>query len=237
MLPGEFGPFNLSFGQRETVAVVGQLGSGADSFLESLAGLHPTSLGSLVIDGTPLRLRGVNDAYRAGIAYVAEDRAGKGVFLDAAIDVNITSQVLDRVSSRGLIARKAAHARALTLAQEFQIDPRRLPHEVSTLSGGNQQKVSLAKAAALGPRLLLLNEPTRGVDVGARSEIYARLHAMTSQGMTIVFYSTDIEEVMEVADRVITIYRGMVVSDRLRAEITADDVLHDILHGPDKEAA
>ena len=236
-LPGEFGPFNLSFGAGETVAVVGQLGSGADSFLASLAGLHPGTRGSLTMEGQVLQLRGVNDAYRAGIGYVAEDRAGKGVFLDAAIEVNITSQILDRVSARGLISRRAAHERALTLAQEFQIDPRRLPHDVSTLSGGNQQKVSLAKAAALGPRLLLLNEPTRGVDVGARSEIYARLHAMTSQGMTIIFYSTDIEEVMEVADRVITIYRGMVVSDRPRAAITADDVLHDILHGPEKEAA
>ncbi|MNE89207.1 Xylose import ATP-binding protein XylG [compost metagenome] len=105
--------------------------------------------------------------------------------------------------------------------------------DVSTLSGGNQQKVALAKAVAMNPKVLLLNEPTRGVDIGARAEIYERLNLLTKAGMGIVFYSSDLEEVMEIADRVITVYRGQVVSDKPRWAVSADDVLHDILHGKD----
>jgi ribose transport system ATP-binding protein len=102
---------------------------------------------------------------------------------------------------------------------------------VSTLSGGNQQKVAIAKAAATGPRLLLLNEPTRGVDIGARAEIYARLRTMTQAGMTVIFYSTDLEEIMEVAQRIVTVYRGNVVRMLERRNTTSDDILQDILHG------
>lgn len=238
-LAGRFGPFDLRFESGEIVALVGQLGSGADALLESMAGLHEGCTGRLELEGRAVALDRIADAYRAGIAYVAEDRAGKGVFLDAPIALNLVSQVLGEVSPGGWVSRRLARERATELAQRFQIDAARLPHEVSTLSGGNQQKVSLGKAVAMRPRLLLLNEPTRGVDIGARSEIYARLTAMTeAEGLSILFYSTDLEEVMEVADRVITIYRGAIVRDARRSELSAGDVLHDMLHGsPAMEAA
>ncbi|WP_159390254.1 sugar ABC transporter ATP-binding protein [Pseudomonas sp. S34] len=232
-LNGKFGPFNLAFGQGETVAVVGQLGSGADILLEALAGLHPHMRGEVFLGTSNLNLRSINDAYHAGIAYVPEDRAGKGVFLDESIEINITTQVLDRVSAKGMIVHAKARQLASRLAGEFQIDGSRLAFDVSTLSGGNQQKVALAKAVAMNPKVLLLNEPTRGVDIGARAEIYERLNLLTKAGMGIVFYSSDLEEVMEIADRVITVYRGQVVSDKPRWAVSADDVLHDILHGKD----
>ncbi|NWA28663.1 sugar ABC transporter ATP-binding protein [Pseudomonas gingeri] len=230
---GKCGPFNLSFAQGETVAVVGQLGSGADLLLEALAGLHQQMSGEIFMGASSLSLNSINDAYQAGIAYVPEDRAAKGVFLDESIEINITSQVLDRISVAGVMVREKAQRKALQLAQDFQIDARRLTLDVSTLSGGNQQKVALAKAIAMTPKVLLLNEPTRGVDIGARAEIYERLSGLTNAGMSIVFYSSDLEEVMEVADRVITVYRGQVVNDKPRWTITGDDVLHDILHGTD----
>ena len=237
-LPSRFGPFDLRFEPGEIVALVGQLGSGADTLLESMAGLHPGTNGQIHLDGGPVPLPDIAHAYRAGIAYVAEDRAGKGVFLDAQIGLNLVSQVLGSVSPGGWVSGRLVHARATALAGQFQIDARRLSHEVSTLSGGNQQKVSLGKAVAMEPRLLLLNEPTRGVDIGARSEIYAQLTAMTdAKDVTILFYSTDLEEVMEVADRVITVYRGRIVRDARRSAVTADDVLHDMLHGTVAETA
>jgi ribose transport system ATP-binding protein len=237
-LQGEFGPYDLRFEAGEIVALIGQLGSGADTFLESLAGLHRGTEGHLALDGTSASLAGVSDAYRAGIAYVAEDRAAKGVFLDAPIGLNLVSQVLGAVSPGGWVSGQRMRERASQLAASFQIDASRLSHDVSTLSGGNQQKVALGKAVAMGPRLLLLNEPTRGVDVGARSEIYAQLTEMTeTKDLTILFYSTDLEEVMEVADRVITIYRGSIVRDIRRSKVSANDVLHDILHGVAAEIA
>jgi len=175
---------------------------------------------------------------RDGIAYVAEDRAGKGVFLDALVSTNLTASVMDRFNRGGVMRRDAELARARELGDMFQIDRRRLESEVSTLSGGNQQKVSLGKAAALAPRLLLLNEPTRGVDIGARSEIYATLRRMAEQGLATVFYSTDLEEILELADRVMTVFRGQPVQCLPRSEASGDGILHDILSGrPERRAA
>ncbi|WP_181409983.1 sugar ABC transporter ATP-binding protein [Martelella alba] len=228
---GGFGPVDFSVRPGEILAIVGQLGSGADTILETMAGLHKPSQGGLSLNGTPLSLRSIADAYRNGIAYVAEDRAGRGVFLTASIEINITAQILNKISPFGLISSRLSKSRALPLARAFQIDEKRLSHQVSTLSGGNQQKVSLAKAAATEPQLLLLNEPTRGVDVGARAEIYARLQALASEGLAIAFYSTDLEEVMELADRIVTVYRGRIVRDLPHDETDSDEILKDILHG------
>lgn len=228
---GRFATFDLAVAPGDIVAIAGQLGSGADAFVETLAGLHPEYSGHIELDGSPVALRSIDMAQAAGIAYVPEDRAGKGVFLDAPIGINLTSHVLPSISSRGWLSAAAERKLAVRLATQFQIDPERIPHDVSTLSGGNQQKVAIAKAAATGPRLLLLNEPTRGVDIGARAEIYARLRTMTQAGMTVIFYSTDLEEIMEVAQRIVTVYRGNVVRMLERRNTTSDDILQDILHG------
>ncbi len=237
-LAGRIAPLDLRVQPGEIVALVGQLGSGADTLLTSLAGLQPGMQGTLSLDGTEATPASILDAYRAGIAYVSEDRAARGVFLDAPIGTNLVSQVLGQVSRRGWMDSARVAGRAIALARSFAIDPARLAQDVSTLSGGNQQKVALGKAAALGPRLLLLNEPTRGVDIGARSEIYARLRALAeAEAMTILFYSTDLEEVLDTANRVVTFYRGALVRDTARAGTDADAILHDILHGPDREAA
>jgi ribose transport system ATP-binding protein/rhamnose transport system ATP-binding protein len=215
----------------EILAVVGQLGSGAEVLVEALAGLRGDISRSVELDGEPARIDSVRSALRAGVAYVAEDRADKGVFLDAPIALNITASVMAKFSRAGLMQSAAETQEAKRLAAMFAIDPKRLPHEVSTLSGGNQQKVSLAKAAALQPRLLLLNEPTRGVDIGARSEIYATLRRMAEEGLAVVFYSTDLEEILELADTVLTVFKGRVVRQMPRIEIDADTILHDIVAG------
>ncbi|MBP0624803.1 sugar ABC transporter ATP-binding protein [Cupriavidus consociatus] len=215
----------------EIIAVVGQLGSGAEVVVEALAGLRGDVSESVRLDGKPASISSVRTALREGVAYVAEDRADKGVFLDAPIALNITSSVMAKFSRAGVMQTSAEHVEAARLAAMFAIDPKRLPHEVSTLSGGNQQKVSLAKAAALAPRLLLLNEPTRGVDIGARSEIYATLRRMADDGLAIIFYSTDLEEILELADTVLTVFRGRVVRHKARYEMDGDTILHDIVAG------
>jgi ribose transport system ATP-binding protein/rhamnose transport system ATP-binding protein len=215
----------------EILAVVGQLGSGAEVLVEALAGLRGDISSSVKLDAQPVKLDSVRNSLRAGIGYVAEDRADKGVFLDAPIAINITSSVMAKFSRAGVMRRAGEQEEARRLASMFTIDPKRLPHEVSTLSGGNQQKVSLAKAVALSPRLLLLNEPTRGVDIGARSEIYGTLRRMADEGLSIVFYSTDLEEILELADTVLTVFRGRMVRHKPRFEIDGDTLLHDIVAG------
>lgn len=237
-VPGRLAGVDLELQPGEIIAVVGQLGSGAEALVEALAGLPGPAGGEAWLDGEPLRPGGIRGAMRDGIAYVAEDRAGKGVFLDAPVSTNLTASVMDRFNRGGVMRRGAELTRARELGGMFQIDEHRLGSEVSTLSGGNQQKVSLGKAAALAPRLLLLNEPTRGVDIGARSEIYATLRRMVEQGLAVVFYSTDLEEILELADRVMTVFRGRPVRCVPRSDTTGDDILHDILSGrPEQKAA
>jgi ABC-type sugar transport system ATPase subunit len=169
---------------------------------------------------------------RAGIAYVSEDRGGKGLFLGAPIEVNLTSAILDRLNRAGVLKRGEARRVATDLARRFQIDPRRLPQAGSTLSGGNQQKVAIAKSVALEPKVLVLNEPTRGVDVGARTEIYRELQALAKQGLVVLFFSTDLEEIRELSQRVITVFRGEIVNDLPVEETTMDSILGDVVRGP-----
>jgi ribose transport system ATP-binding protein len=225
-------PMELSVAPGEIVAMVGQLGSGAELFVEALAGLRGRVTGRVRLDGQDVAITGVRSAIDLGIAYVAEDRAGKGVFLDAPVWMNLTASVMSRFTWYGVMRLAAERDRAKALAAMFQIDERRLASEVATLSGGNQQKVALGKAAALTPRLLMLNEPTRGVDIGARSEIYAVLRAMATAGLSILFYSTDLEEVLELADRVVTVFRGEMVRSEPRVGLEGHAILQDILRGP-----
>jgi ABC-type sugar transport system ATPase subunit len=228
---GKFGPLDLDVYKGEIVGLTGQLGSGASAVVEALAGLEPGLSGKAVAEGEVVTARSLRDALRARIGYVPEDRGQKSLFLAAKVETNLTAAILDRVSPFGVIKTAFARRLAADLAGRFQINVARLPDAVQTLSGGNQQKVAIAKTVALTPRLLLLNEPTRGVDVGARKEIYRELRALADVGLTIVFFSTDLEEVVELASRVITIFRGRVVSDRPASAVTMDSVLSEVVSG------
>lgn len=230
-------PLDLAIRQGEIVAIVGQLGSGAEVVVEALAGLHSDISGSVRINDAEVVNGSLKQARRNRIAYVPEDRAGRGVFLDAPIQINVTACVMDRFSKVGVLDRSGESKYSAQMAHRFNIDARRLSDEVSTLSGGNQQKVSLAKAAALDPEVLVLNEPTRGVDIGARSEIYSTLRAMTEKGVSIIFYSTDLEEILELADRVITIFKREKINEYSYPDLSADYLLKDILSGHAREGA
>ncbi|MBF8644025.1 sugar ABC transporter ATP-binding protein [Pseudomonas pudica] len=230
-IPGKVHPLNLSVQPGQILGLVGQLGSGADLLTEAIAGMRSHS-GDLAIDGQTVDIQSPRKALSNRISYVPEDRAGKGVFLDTSVAINSTASILSRLTCLGLMRGKPEANAARALAARFAIDPRRLPSQVSHLSGGNQQKVAMAKAAALDPQLLVLNEPTRGVDIGARAEIYDQLRHMAREGLTIVFFSTDFEEVLELADRVVTVFKGSVVSDRSVVNVSMSSILNDIIHGP-----
>ena len=233
----EFGPFDFHCGRGEIVALVGQLGSGADIFLKSLAGLAPLDSGELIFNGQSLQLTSIYQADQHAISYVPEDRAGKGAFLEAPIGINLTSRALAKLSRNDVINRHQDQQYADDLAALFTLDPKRNGQNVSTLSGGNQQKVVLGKALATNPDLLLLNEPTRGVDIGARADIYQRLRNKADQGLSIVFYSTDLEEILDFADRVVTVFKGGIVRNAKRADVNREMILQDILTGTERSAA
>jgi ribose transport system ATP-binding protein len=229
---GKYQPVTLDFRAGEIIGVIGQLGSGANALIETLAGLEARHEGSVTLNGAAIDVTSLSAAMSSGIAYVSEDRGGKSLFLGAPIEVNLTSAILDRLNRAGVLSLGEARKRALDLARRFQIDGRRLPLAASTLSGGNQQKVAIAKSVALEPKVLVLNEPTRGVDVGARPEIYRALQALARQGLVILFFSTDLEEIRELSQRVITVFRGEIVNDLAVEETAMDRILGDVVRGP-----
>ena len=228
---GKFEPVSLDISRGEIVGVTGQLGAGASAFVDALSGLEPGLVGEIVLYGEVAQLKSLRAALSVGIGYVPEDRGAKSLFLGATVGINLTSAILDRVSSWGFLKKRIAIELAGDLAKRFQIKTSRLSHPVQVLSGGNQQKVAIAKSVALEPRLLILNEPTRGVDVGARTEIYRELRTLAFEGLTIIFFSTDLEEVVELSSRVITIFRGRIVNDRPAVNATMDSVLAEVVSG------
>jgi ABC-type sugar transport system ATPase subunit len=168
---------------------------------------------------------------RKNIRFVSEDRAAEGVFLHLPVQSNLVAAELPSIAPLGLLSRRRVRGLALGLAKMVQLDPGRLPSLAGELSGGNQQKVAVAKSLGrVEPGVLLMNEPTRGVDVGARAEIYALMRRLCDMGYAIVMASTDIEEVVGMSDRIVTMYRSEKIREYDRAAISRAQILSDIIH-------
>jgi ABC-type sugar transport system ATPase subunit len=165
-----------------------------------------------------------------GIAYCSDDRKRDGIFAVRKVVENLTAPALRRVSVAGLLSRRREHDLARRLAEFFEIAVGRFGAQAGKLSGGNQQKVALGKWLGIEPSILLLEEPTRGVDVGARAEIYRHLRRLADQGMAIVFASSDNQEVLGLADTVATFFRGNLVRIAPADSLDAEALLRDVTH-------
>ena len=213
------------------LALFGQVGSGADDVIRSLAGLYPPTSGSADLHGSRLPLRSHIGTKRRGVTYVPADRATEGVFLNASVTQNISSSALDRVSFCRILQGKSETALARNEAGKVRLAQTRLGENVQAFSGGNQQKVALARALACAPQLLLMNEPTRGVDIGARPDIYQSLRQMAREGVTVVVSTSDLVEIRDLADDVKTMYRGQVVGTHSVNKTDDATLLGEILRG------
>lgn len=230
-------PVTIDLRRGEILGVAGQTGSGASAFLRTLGGSADDASGSVEIAGRRCELRSRRDALRHRIGYCSPDRKKDGIFAELTVAQNISASALRRVSRFGIIARRDEQAFATAMAAKFTIRGDRMNHRLGTLSGGNQQKAVLAKWLSIDPLLLIIDEPTRGVDVGARAEIYAVLRNLADSGVTIIVSSSDIHEVQGLADRVVTFYRGDVVAVHDAGEVTANDLLAEVTHPrSDREA-
>ncbi len=223
-------PVGLEVRAGEIVGLGGQVGSGAERLLRAIAGAQPIAGGRALVAGAELRSNSRQRAIRAGVAYCSGDRKYDGLFAGMTVTQNLTSAALPRVTKAGVVSRRREARLARELAGFFQVDQRRLAHRASTLSGGNQQKVALGKWLGTEPRVLLVEEPTRGVDVGARADIYSHLRRLAEQGLAIVFASSDLAEVLGLADTVATFYRGRLVRSAPVSALTPADVLRDVTH-------
>jgi ribose transport system ATP-binding protein/rhamnose transport system ATP-binding protein len=228
--PGLAAPVEFEARRGEIVGLAGQVGSGASALLQLLAGARVATSGALMMDGHAHRVDSPRAAKALGVAYCSGDRKLDGLFGIRSVTENLTAPALPRVSMAGFLSPLRERGLAGSLADYFRIDRRRLASRAATLSGGNQQKVALGKWLGIEPRLLLVDEPTRGVDVGARAEIYGHLRRLANEGLAIVFASSDSQEVLGLADSIITFYRGTEVSRYEAGAIDDVTLTRDITH-------
>jgi erythritol transport system ATP-binding protein len=212
----------VSFALREgeIVGVYGLLGAGRTELLEALAGFREMSSGSVEIYGKPVQIDSVRSAIRAGMVLLPEDRQRDGLFPDLSIRENIAM-----AATRGLLLSRADESRRVReMAADLRIAAKGIEAPVTALSGGNQQKALLARCLMRSPVVLLLDEPTRGVDVGAKAEIYAILRQLAGKGLSILFTSSEIEETRALADRVLVLCQGRISAEFAQAEAFDDQL-------------
>jgi len=222
-LPGRLVVDHLSFevAAGEVVALAGAMGSGRTATLSALFGTARAGMtGTVHVDGKPAELSSPRGAIAAGLAYVPEDRKALGLVLGLSVADNLALSALGRLSKLGIVDGAKAEHSALARLRELSIKAPSLGAEVATLSGGNQQKIVIGKWLELAPRVLLLDEPTRGVDVGAKAEIYALVEELTARGHAVVLASSDLPEVMRLADRVIVLREGVQAGELRGGDIT-----------------
>lgn len=200
----------------EILGIYGLLGAGRTELLECVAGVRPISSGRILVDGKDASLATVRDATARGIRLVPEDRQNDGLFPELSVRENITFGM----RKRALIHRRAEDARARLIARELNISVGDFELPVAPLSGGNQQKVLIARCLLCSPKVLLLDEPTRGVDVGAKAEIYQILRNLADRGLSILFTSSEIEETRALGDRALVLCQGRISATLSRSELT-----------------
>lgn len=216
---------SLKVRRGEILGIAGLVGSGRTQLAETVFGLTPADSGEMILNGAAVRIESPADAIARGIGYVPEDRRQHGVVLEMPIAANVTLSSLDEVSRHGLIDRDAERALAERYVDQLRVKTPSVDETAGTLSGGNQQKVALARWLATDPKVLILDEPTQGVDVGAKSEIHGIITDLAALGMAIVMISSELPEVLGMSDRILVMREGTIAGELARAEATQEKIL------------
>jgi ABC-type sugar transport system ATPase subunit len=223
VIPGRVHDFALDLAPGLIVALAGQVGSGTTEVLRALAGLESEAAVRVTCGGRRVRLRSAVAARRNGFFFISNDRKGEGLFFTRTVEQNLVATRLSSLSHLGLVTRRAIRQAARKLAIPATVDENVLPRPVGTLSGGNQQKVFIGRCLDRRPtRLLLLDEPTRGVDVQGRASIHEMIRNASAQGGAVLFASSEPEEILDLADVVVSMQDGHVVSTRPRSALTVE---------------
>jgi ribose transport system ATP-binding protein len=214
-----FGDLDFEAHRGEIVGISGVEGNGQRETIRALAGLVP-SKGAVLIDGQPVRLTNAGSAEAAGLAYLPADRKNEGILPSLSVRENITATTVSRVARLGFISPRREYERAKASAEQLDVKTPSLETHIDSLSGGNQQKTAFARALLSKPRVILAHEPTQGVDVGARLEIYKLLRAAVDDGATAVVVSSDAAELEGLCDRVLVMSRGTIARELHGDEVT-----------------
>lgn len=217
---------SMTFREGEIVGISGLLGAGRTELMSAVIGAYRMKgHGTVKLNGREIKIKTPLSAIKAGIGYVTEDRKTTGLVLNQTIRFNISMASLSRIIRKGVLRPNTERDIVNKLKDELHIKANSIENPVSSLSGGNQQKVVLAKWLASQPSVLILDEPTRGVDVGARYEIYTIIKELAVQGHTIIMISSDLQEIIGISDRVYVMYEGRVRGELSKAELCEDSIM------------
>ncbi|MDR1613654.1 MAG: sugar ABC transporter ATP-binding protein [Planctomycetota bacterium] len=223
--PGKFSKVGFGVRAGEILGIGGLVGAGRTEILKTIFGELPKSAGEIRLDGVPTVIASARRAVELGLAYIPEDRAGEGLILESSLADNIMLPRLRKFLRGGRLDRKALRRESARLSERLGIKAAGVDVRAANLSGGNQQKAAVAKWIGAEPRVLLLDEPTRGIDVGAKAEIYKLLGEMAANGVAIVMVSSELPELLAISDRIMVICRGAEAGVFARAEATAEKVM------------
>jgi ribose transport system ATP-binding protein len=210
----------------EILGMAGLVGAGRSELARAAFGIDKVAGGEFKMDGQPLRLGGSYDAIAAGIYLVPEDRRGAGLIVEMGVRENVTLPSLRSYVTAGTVNKGRERSAATVNATRFGVKTATIDTEVRTLSGGNQQKVVLARWIPMSPKVMIFDEPTRGIDVGAKAEIYKEMRALADSGVAIWMISSDMEEVFNLSDRIAVLHEGRVAGYLSRSEASEEAIMN-----------
>jgi ribose transport system ATP-binding protein len=222
--PGCPWTYDFSVHAGEILGIAGLVGAGRTELMKCIFGVDRPTSGRILIDGSEVRINCPTDAIRCGIGLVPEDRKGLGLVLEMAVKENISLPGINTYH-RVVLKRCREQKVALEQVNGLSVKTPGIEQEVQFLSGGNQQKVSLGKWLALNPKVLILDEPTRGIDVGSKSEIYKLIRNLADSGMAVIMVSSEMEEVLGLADRILVMHEGKITGELDRTEATEEKIM------------
>jgi ribose transport system ATP-binding protein len=216
---------SFSLHKGEILGLAGLVGAGRTEVAQAIFGIDRVDGGQIFVEGTPVRLNGPSEAIALGMGMVPEDRKDMGLFLEMALKMNITVAGLGRWSRAGFVSARQEQAVAVEGVRSLSIHASGVDQLVKSLSGGNQQKAVLARWLALKPRILILDEPTHGIDVGSKAEIYQIMARLAESGVAILLISSELPEILRVSDRIIVMHEGTIRATLNRAEATQERIM------------
>ena len=224
---------NVSFElfDREILGIYGLQGAGRTELLETIFGTHRPTGGEISVFGNMVTIKDPKTALRNGIAMISEDRRRVGLFGNFSVKENISISVLDSLSKAGFVVHRVLNELSRRFVKRVGIKVKDITQSISSLSGGNQQKVIISRWLATNPKILLMDEPTRGIDVGAKVEIFSLLKKLREEGLSIVFVSSELQEVISESDRVLVMRNGRVKANLIGADVNKERILHYAMQG------
>jgi rhamnose transport system ATP-binding protein len=223
--PTEFDAVSFDLRAGEILGFYGLVGAGRSEFMQALFGMTKPSSGALELDGKSLTLHSAAEAVEHGIVYVPEERGRQGAVIGLPIVQNITLPSLHKTSRSGFLKLANEYALARDYTQRLDLRAASLSQDVGTLSGGNQQKVVIAKWLATKPKVIILDEPTKGIDIGSKSAVHAFMSELAAQGLAVIMVSSELPEILGMSDRIIVMREGRMIGTYQRSEVDAESLV------------